>query len=309
MKSYKSLSATLLDFMCRRGLPVAAASGILSLLTAAGCGQLEQKERELTFRIEPGTAGWYSGLPADVQEVSLPVTSYGKTEHIHTWWWPASRPDAPTLLYLHGARWNLTGHVFRLEQLRDFGFSILAIDYRGFGKSDGELPSEKTVYEDARIAWQHLAQLQPDPGKRFIYGHSLGGAVAVDLASSIRNGRGEEHALPEAAGLIVESSFTSLADIARTFSYRWLPIQLLLTQKFDSVRKIAKVDMPVLIVHGSSDPYVPAHFSQELFDAARGRKHLLMVEGGSHNNSLWVGQAQYRAAFRELFGWKPHASS
>src|SRR4029453_8261572 len=90
---------------------------------------------------------------------------------------------APAVLYLHGSRWNLTGQTSRIEQLRSFGFSVLAIDYRGFGKSDGDLPSEQTVYEDARIAWDRLVQLQPEPSLRFIYGHSLGGAVAIDLAS------------------------------------------------------------------------------------------------------------------------------
>lgn len=285
--------------MGRRGYSVAALSGVVSLLTAAGCGQLSQKERELTFRIEPGTASWYSGLPEGIVESNLAVSSGGKTEYIHTWWWPAEKADAPALLYLHGARWNLTGHLFRIEQLREFGFSVLAIDYRGFGKSDGELPSENTVYQDAQIAWQHLVRLQPDPSKRFIYGHSLGGAVAVDLAARKKS--------VEAAGLIVESSFTSLADIARSLSYPWLPVQLVMSQKFDSINKIAHVDMPVLIVHGAEDQYVKPYFSEKLYAAARGRKHLLLVDGGTHNNAMRVGRAAYRRAFRDLFGWTPHA--
>lgn len=296
-----SFSSVFTNALRRRGWSLAAASGVLSVLTAAGCGQLAQKERELTFRIEPGTAGWYSGLPRGIVESNLPVPSGRKAGSLHSWWWPAERPDAPALLYLHGARWNLTGHVFRIEQLREFGFSVLAIDYRGFGKSGGDLPSEETVYEDARIAWQHLAALQPDPGKRFIYGHSLGGAVAVELAHDLSKEKREK----AAAGLIVESSFTSLADVARTFSYRWLPIQLLLTQKFDSLKKIRKVDMPVLIVHGSDDPYIPSRFSEELHAAARSEKRLLLVDGGTHNNSLWVGETEYRAALEALFGWTP----
>lgn len=293
----KSFTATLTQAIGRRGYSIAALSGLVSLLTAAGCGQLSQKERELTFRIEPGTASWYSGLPEGVVESNLAVVNGSKTEYIHTWWWPAEKADAPALLYLHGARWNLTGHLFRIEQLHEFGFSVLAIDYRGFGKSDGELPSESTVYEDAQIAWQHLARLQPDPAKRFIYGHSLGGAVAVDLAARRQT--------VSAAGLIVESSFTSLADIARSLSYPWLPLQLLMSQKFDSVNKIARVDMPVLIVHGSEDQYVKPHFSEKLYKAARGKKHLLMVQGGTHNNSMRIGNAAYRRAFGELFGWVP----
>ncbi|GAB3542168.1 alpha/beta hydrolase [Noviherbaspirillum agri] len=297
----KNFTATITQLIGRRGYSVAALSGLVSLLTAAGCGQLSQKERELTFRIEPGTASWYSGLPEGIVESHLAVSNGGKAESIHTWWWPAEQEDAPALLYLHGARWNLTGHLFRIEQLRAFGFSVLAIDYRGFGKSDGELPSEATVYEDAQIAWRHLSHLQPDPAKRFIYGHSLGGAVAVDLAARKKR--------VEAAGLIVESSFTSLADIARSLSYPWLPLQLVMSQKFDSINKIARVDMPVLIVHGSEDQYVKPHFSEKLYAAAKSRKHLLMVEGGTHNNAMRIGRREYRGAFRELFGWSPQSAS
>ena len=304
MMLLKYFQPALLKGLQRRGLSVAAASSLISLLTAAGCGQLAQKERELTFAIEPGIAGWYNGIPDGIIESYLPVVSAGKTQTLHAWWWPAERDDAPALLYLHGARWNLTGHVFRLEQFRRFGFSILAIDYRGFGRSQGELPSEATVYEDARVAWDYLTQLQPDPAKRYIYGHSLGGAVAVDLAARLRSAPSAE----QAKGLIVESSFSSLADVARVFSHRWLPIQLLLTQKFDSMRKIKKIDMPVLIVHGAADPYIPPSLSEKLYKAAGDDKRLLLIEGGNHNNSIWTGEREYRRALKEVFGWQPSAA-
>ncbi|RJF99861.1 alpha/beta fold hydrolase [Noviherbaspirillum saxi] len=279
------------------------------VLAAAGCGQLVEKERELTFRVEPGTPSWYSGMPDGITEAKLPVQAKDKTQHLHTWWWPAADPDAPAVLYLHGARWNLTGQLFRIEQLHAFGFSVLAVDYRGFGKSDGDLPSEHTVYEDAHIAWKHLTTLQPDPSKRLIYGHSLGGAIAIDLAANLRQTGSSDAvgkaALPAAHGLIVESSFTSLLDIARSLTYPWLPLQLLLSQKFDSVNKIARIDLPVLIVHGSKDRYVPSRFSEKLYEAAAGKKRLLLIEGGTHNNSMRIGAAEYRKAFKELFGWAP----
>lgn len=298
-------SAWMQRVLSRRGFSIAVAGGLISVLSAAGCGQLAQKERELTFRIEPGNAGWYSGLPDGVIETSLPVASNDQVHNIHTWWWPAEKADAPAILYLHGARWNLTGHLFRIEQLREFGFSVFAIDYRGFGKSGGELPSENTVYEDAQIAWEHMARLQPDPAKRFIYGHSLGGAVAIDLAAKLRDAATADNGKSAAGGLIVESTFTSLADIARSLSYPWLPLQLVLTQKFDSLDKIAKVDIPLLLVHGSDDRYVSPQFSEKLYQAATGEKRLLMVEGASHNNSMRLGRTEYREAFRELFGWAP----
>jgi hypothetical protein len=263
-----------------------------------GCSTLAHKERELVFRVEPGDASWYYGMPDGMIETRLPVAAGTGTEHLDSWWWPADDPKAPAVLYLHGARWNLTGQLFRIEQLHDFGFSVLAIDYRGFGKSDGDLPSERTVYEDARAAWKRLTELQPDASRRFIYGHSLGGAVAIDLAADL----GEQ---APARGLIVESSFTNLAEIAKSLSTPWLPLQLILSQKFDSLDKIARVQMPVLIVHGTGDRYVPSRFSEQLFKAAHGPKRLLLVPGGSHNNSMHVCEDAFREAFSQLFGAAP----
>jgi len=302
---------------------------VLTLLTG-GLLALHHEERQLTFRAVREAASWYSGLPGGVEEINLPVSNAQGAPHIHAWWWPAPDPAAPVVLYLHGARWNLTGQVYRLRQLRDFGFSVFAIDYRGFGTSDGDLPSEATVYEDARVAWDWLVRHQPDPAKRFIYGHSLGGAVAVDLAASLsatlppvaaavaasaRSGltgavasravsRASNDPLKPlaAGGLIIESSFTTLADVAAALSSRWLPLGLLLSQKFDSVTKIAKVSMPVLVVHGENDRYVPSRFSEALFAAVHGPKKLLLVEGASHNNSMFAGESEYRDALRELFG-------
>jgi len=319
---------------------------ILGVLTACGTAALQHEEERLTFRVVKETPGWYAGLPNGVHEFDIPVNRDADAQRIHAWWWPAKNPNAPAVLYLHGTRWSLTGQVFRLEQLRAFGFSVLAIDYRGFGQSDGDLPSEKTVYEDAHAAWEWLVAQQPDPARRFIYGHSLGGAVAVDLAASLsRQDAPSETALVDAAstepavqprvqrvsapkaksksvaayqaalrpgtpagGLIVESSFTTLADMAREVTYAWLPLGLLMSQKFDSISKMAKVAMPVLVVHGVADRFVPSRFSQQLYDAATSPKTLLLVEGGSHNNSMRTGADQYRKALGQLFGLTLHGA-
>lgn len=271
-------------------------AGIALALTAGGCAQLAHKERELLFRIEPGVASWYSGLPQGVQEFDIPVAT---KEHLHAWWWPAPDAGAPAVLYLHGSRWNLTGQLMRISQLRDFGFSVLAIDYRGFGKSPGELPSEASVYEDAAIAWRTLARLQPDASRRYLYGHSLGGAVAIELAYRMAGTAGNDVA---GAGLIVESSFTTLGDVAEVVvNTRW-PVRWVLQQKFDSLEKIRAVRMPVLLAHGTEDRYVPARFSEALYAAATAPKHLLLIDGGSHNNSMRRGAAEYREAMRALFG-------
>ena len=284
-----------LALLRRRRLSLIVLASLLVLLPI-GCAKLEQTERELVFRIEPGTARWFSGLPAGVEDVQLQSPALAADESLHAWWWPAPRKDAPALLYLHGSRWNLTGQLFRIEQLHAMGFSVLAVDYRGFGQSRGALPSERSVYQDALIAWQHLVRLQPEASKRFIYGHSLGGAVAVNLAHELA----DDKQSPQAAGLIVESSFTNLGDVATAVSNTSLPVRWLLSQEFDSLSKIGAVGVPVLIAHGRDDRYVPARFSEALFDAAREPKQLLLIDGANHNNSLRMDANSYRQALQTL---------
>lgn len=266
----------------------------------AGCGVLQHKERELVFRIEPGPASWFHGLPAGVQELDLRPRSFDKGQSLHAWWWPARRSDAPAVLYLHGVRWNLTGQLLRIEQLHAMGYSVLAIDYRGFGQSRGGLPSEASVYEDARIAWERFAELQPSPAKRLIFGHSLGGAIAVDLAAELSRQARKAGKVVPVRGLILESTFTSLGDVAAAVADTSLPIRWLLSQKFDSLDKIQDIGMPLLLVHGLDDRYVPPRFSQTLFDAAPQPKTLLLVPGASHNNSMRVAGRQYRQAIDAL---------
>lgn len=266
----------------------------------SSCAVLQHKERELVFRIEPGQASWFRGLPSGVQELDLRPRSFAANQSLHAWWWPARRANAPAILYLHGVRWNLTGQLFRIEQLHAMGYSVLAVDYRGFGQSRGGLPSEATVYEDARIAWERFAQLQPDAGKRLIFGHSLDGAVAVELARALAAEARQGGAAAPARGLILESTFTSLGDVAAEVANTSLPVRWLLSQKFDSLGKIQDIGLPVLLVHGLDDRFVPARFSQQLYEAARQPKTLLLVPGASHNNSMSLAGPRYRQAIQAL---------
>jgi fermentation-respiration switch protein FrsA (DUF1100 family) len=119
-----------------------------------------------------------------------------------------------------------------------------------------------------------------------VYGHSLGGAVAIDLANKLA-----KRARPAIRGLIVESSFTSLPDIAAELSWSWLPTRLIMSQRYDSIEKIRGVNVPVLLVHGTGDRYVPARFSQALYEAAPVPKRLLLIENGGHNNAMWMATA------------------
>ena len=265
----------------RRLILLATLSVIVAL--PAGCSWIDVKEREFIFRPVKDDFYGYSA-DTDQAQVKIPVGADG--DFVSAWWMPAPSADAPALLFLHGARWNLTGSARRIARYRQLGFSVLAIDYRGFGKSSGDVPSEDMAYEDARAAWQRLLALAPN-ARHYVYGHSLGGAIAIEVA---RNN-------PQVDGLILESTFTSIRDMARQYAWGWLPVGLVLTQRFDSLEKIGEVRAPTLFVHGKEDRLVPSSMSEQLFAASRAAKRLVLVDGAGHSNIAWtasfnnVGQA------------------
>ena len=290
----------------RRPWRIAAGLSLLAALaglTLSGCALLDDKQREWVF--QPSDRTWAGGLAAAVgmqdRWIEFDSRVTGERAKLHALWLPQARADAPRLLYLHGARWDVRGSAPRMRRLHELGFAVLGIDYRGFGRSEGSaLPSEAMAYEDARAAWDWLKRDAektgaPEAGavRRFVFGHSLGGAIAVDLAAQVED---------DAAGLIVEGSFTSLRELLATFKWGWLPVGPLLTQRFEAAARIAKVRAPVLVVHGSDDRLVPPQIGRALYEAAREPKRFVLVEGGSHHNTNGVGREQYRVAVRELFG-------
>ena len=190
------------------------------------------------------------------------------------------------VLYLHGNGLNVGANVEHANRFHRLGLSVFLIDYRGYGKSQGEFPTESQVYKDAQLAWDYLVKQRGiNPKQIYIYGHSLGGAVAIDLA--VRH--------PEAAGLIVEGSFTSARAMVDFQSgvYRMFPIDLLLTQRFDSLAKVDRLQMPLLFIHGTADTVVPVEMSKKLFDAAPEPKQLYIVPDAGHNNLAEFAGAEY----------------
>ena len=258
---------------------------------AAGCASLDEWQRQAIFDPRNGNQRWFSDPLPGTEQFDVKLAN-GHT--LNFWYVPQEDAKrAPTVLYLHGARWNLNGSVFRMSRWVDLGFNVLAVDYRGFGKSTELLPSEETAYEDARAAFEELKRREPDPARRFIYGHSLGGALAIDLAAGplkqSENGVG---------GIIIESTFTSIPAVVRGTKYGWVPgIELAVTQPFDSATKIGKVEMPILIIHGTADGIVPHAMADELFAAAASKvKRVVKIEGGTHSGASRVGGATYRDA-------------
>lgn len=269
------------------------AVGLLATASVVGCTQLDAWQRQAIFSPETDAPRWFSDPPIGTETFDLTLRD-GDT--VHAWYWQHPDSNAPTVLYLHGARWNLNGSAFRMASWTRMGYSVLAIDYRGFGQSTARLPSQKSATEDASAALLELARRQPDPSKRFVYGHSLGGAVAIELAA-----RPDK---PAFAGLIVESSFTSIAAMLGTLRWGKLPgASLLVTQPFASVESLATLTTPMLFLHGTSDRVVPHTMSDELFAAAvnvpEDLKRLVKIEGASHSGAVRSGQV-YESAVHDF---------
>ncbi len=278
-----------------RTAPMLALLALASVVpaTLGGCAALDEQQRQWIF--QPSERTWWGGQSAaeGMQDVWVPFRSAatGDEVKLHALWLPQPRADAPVLLYLHGARWDVRGSAPRMRRMHELGFAVLGIDYRGFGRSSAALPSEALAGEDARAAWAWLAGQAPD-ALRFIFGHSLGGAIAVQLAATV----------DDEAGLIVENSFSSIPDVVRTFKWGWLPVGPLITQKLDAGARIAEVGAPVLVVHGSEDSLIRPELGRTLYDKAREPKRFMLVEGGTHHNTNSLGQGQYREALAQLFG-------
>ncbi len=220
------------------------------------------------------------------EEVWIAVlTREKKIERLNAWWIPAKSSNKDVLLYLHGKGGNISANLNQAEYFHNLGFSVLLIDYRGYGRSEGKFPSEAEVYRDAQAAWDYLTQKrQINPRQIFFFFHSLGGAIALDLA--VRQ--------PRAAGVIIESSFTSMLDAVNSQKlYHIFPINWLLTQRFDSLAKLRLLKIPVLYIHGKKDSLIPYHMSHTLYKNTQGVKRLLLVANAEHHNVARVNPQKY----------------
>jgi uncharacterized protein len=267
----------------------------LAFASLAGCTSLDEQQRKWIF--QPTDRTWWGGAQGvdAMSDVWIEFTSAEEKlpVKLHGLWLAQARADAPVMLYLHGARWDVRSSAHRMQRMHDLGFAVLGIDYRGFGQSTPTLPSEDLAHEDAMAAWQWLEKQQPQ-AKRFLFGHSLGSAIALRLASVV----------DDASGVIVEGSFTSIPDVFSTMKWGWLPLGPLITQRFDAVSRLDKIKVPLLVVHGSNDNLIKPELGRALYEKAKQPKRFVLVEGGTHHNTNAVGQVQYRQAVAELFGMK-----
>ena len=235
-------------------------------LFGAVVGLASYFENTLVFPGMKASVGW--AAPSDPSTQDVWLTSADGTK-IHAWYLPCEGATG-AIHFSHGNGGNLSHRDDSIHRLRDsFQRSILIYDYPGYGKSEGR-PNEASVVAagDAALAW--LTQKYPAE-QVILFGESLGGAVAVDLAT--------RH---DCRGLVLFSTFASLPKAAKEL-YRIIPCETLMSNRFDSISKIAAIRKPVFISHGDADELISLGQAQRLFDGAREPKRFRIRPGGTHN--------------------------
>lgn len=202
-------------------------------------------------------------------------------------WWAAAPQSKGAVLVFHGNAGNVSHRIGYLSMFVNMRYSVLMIDYRGFGRSDG-FPSEQGTYHDATAAWKYVtADRGIDPRRIIFFGESLGGGVATWLATQHR---------PSA--LVLASTFTSVPDLGADI-YWWLPVHGLARIRYDNLERISRIEAPVFIAHSRDDESIAYRHGERLFAAARQPKAMLTLAGG-HNDGFLYGRESWAASLREF---------
>jgi pimeloyl-ACP methyl ester carboxylesterase len=284
--------------MGRTGLLRLVIAGVL--LALSSCAWLDAQQRQIIYRPTPNIPIDFAGLRVGderyfVQVTPAPASPGAATpataQQIELWWLPHPDPNAPTLLYFHGTFRNLFDNLHKMEALRAAGFAVLAVEYRGWGLSSAITPSEQTILQDAEVAWRELQRREGRPTQRVLYGHSMGSGVAVDLASRLRPRL-------DYGALILESAFTSFADVARDAGLLASLLAGFNQERFASIDKITLIHAPLLMVHGDQDTTIPLRLGQRLYGAANQPKQWATIEGGAHSDLDQIGGTHYQTLLR-----------
>jgi hypothetical protein len=254
-------------------LAVAGGLGALELLR----GRFQRRRMFLPERYPEGT--WDPGaVGLDFEDLWF---ESGDGVALHGWWLPA-RAAKCTVLYCHGQTGALGSQVPVLEQLtRRLRANVFAFDYRGYGRSGGS-PDEKGLYRDVRAAHRQLTEgIGEDPRRVVLFGHSLGGAVAIDAALEV-----------PVAGLVAQATFTQMRDMAKSF-YPNVPLHLVTRNHFRSIDKVGRIAVPKLFVHGERDDKVPLEIGRRLYEAAAEPKEWLALPRRGHHDLVTRGGMPY----------------
>ncbi len=214
---------------------------------------------------------------------------------LKAWWIPGPAEDAPVMLCLHGNGGNLSHRTDKMRLFHDAGASQLWLDWRGYGESGGS-PDEQGLYRDALAGWAWLNAVKLVPASRLVlYGESLGNGPAIELATRVA-----------AAGLIVDSGFTSLMDMSRLV-LPWFPVRLA-SLRFDNITRLPRVTIPTLFLHSPDDEIIPYEMALRNLGASGAAKKRLVDLKGSHNEGFLDTGPAYGAAIKTFLVSLPKAT-
>ena len=216
-------------------------------------------------------------IDLDYEEISFNTKD---NVSLNGWFIPGKRPRA-TLIFCHGNAGNISNRLEFIRLFNSINLNIFIFDYRGYGKSKGS-PNEKGTYLDVRAAYEYVCSRDDvDKNKVIVYGESLGGAVAIDLAKDQE----------DLMALITFGSFSSTKDMAKAV-YPFLPIWFMVSMKYDNISKVKDIKIPKLIAHGANDEIVPFKQGEALFKEAANPKEFLVLRGG-HNDAILIEQGEF----------------
>jgi fermentation-respiration switch protein FrsA (DUF1100 family) len=254
--------------------------GWLVALYAVICVGVYFGNRLLMYFPDPTRAGPAEAGLDSVKEIEIAVAD-GVT--LVAWHAPA-KEDKPTILYFHGNAANAANRAPKIETIREHGFGVFYLNNRGYGGSGGT-PTEENNVADALVAYDHLTELGVPGGRIVAYGESLGSGQAVRLAAQ-----------RPVAAVVLEAPLTSTIDVARR-TYFWLPLGLLISDKYNNERNIRSVTAPVLILHGEQDAVIPVEMGRRVYRAANEPKRIELFPEGVHYDLFDHGAWEKTRAF------------
>jgi fermentation-respiration switch protein FrsA (DUF1100 family) len=266
---------------------------IATLLTVAAvycavCGLMFWQQRRFIYVPDQ--------RPPDIATTHVPTA---RTMTVHTadgldllaWYAPAADASQPTVLYLHGNGGSIGYRAGRFARLASLGWGVMMLEYRGYGGNPGT-PTETGLTQDAQAGYNALLALGIPPNHIILWGESLGTGVAVRLAASVQVG-----------AVLLEAPYTSIGAIAKQ-RFPWLPVDLLLRDRFDLIGRIGAVHAPVLVMTGARDTIVPPAMGKAVYEAANEPKQFWLAPDAGHNDLAAAGafdviQAFVRARWRD----------
>ena len=261
-------------------------AGMIVLFLALYGVFLVSCERRIIYHPHKYPEGNWNSSSSSVSREDVHFTASDGVR-LHGWYIPSAGAKA-TLLWFHGNAGNITHRLGNIEMLKPLNLNIFIFDYRGYGKSEGE-PDEKGIYSDSQAAYDWLVNIKKIPPQKIIlFGRSLGGICAVEIAAK-----------NPAAGVILESVFPSARRMAQKI-FPFLPLGWAIKSRFDAIAQVPGLKLPKLFLHGTQDEVVPYKLGRELFAAAVEPKTFYDIEGAGHNDTYLVGGPAYFGALDQF---------